>query len=208
MFFKESNKKESRKTVHAKQSFSTSVSVYTTVLLMTVMSISGCELLGQNEVYYLDIRSADSVQGHTSPKSREYEAGSEVTIQARPHDSWGWAFDRWEGDITGTENPVSFTINRDMKVVAHFKGKDLPLTIEIVGEGHVEHRILGSGSYSDDPKPMYPHGSRVQILAVPAEGWRFDVWRGQNFTFNRLTNPEDFNMLGSRTVRAYFVPDN
>src|SRR5690625_1468314 len=112
------------------------------IILLPIMS--GCELIGQTDVYYLDVKPASSVQGHISPVSREFEAGSEVTIQARPHTSWNWEFSHWEGDITGTDNPVTFTIDRDMKAVAHFQGQKLPLVIEIVGEGHVEHRVLGS----------------------------------------------------------------
>lgn len=179
------------------------------VLPVLAAGLIGCELLGQKEVVDLTVRPNDPIRGHTSPPSRQFDKGATVSIQARPHDSWGWEFERWSGDHSGTENPLNFTIESDTELVAHFRGRLMPVTFIIEGSGHVEYRLLGSGDdYSDDPEPKYRYGTTIQVRAVPAEGWEFDVWRGENWNFNRLGNPEQISILMHRELRAIFKPVN
>ncbi|MCL0069867.1 hypothetical protein M1N85_04105, partial [Dehalococcoidia bacterium] len=52
-----------------------------------------------------------------------YEAGTEVTLTAEP--APGWEFERWSGDVTGTEPTITLTMDADKSVTAHF-------TVEVV----------------------------------------------------------------------------
>src|SRR5690625_3549619 len=72
------------------------------IFIILLPSMSGCALIGQTDVYCLDVKPASSVQGHITPVSSAFEAASEVTIQARPHTCWNWELSHWEGAITGT----------------------------------------------------------------------------------------------------------
>ncbi|MCK4392740.1 tandem-95 repeat protein, partial [Candidatus Bipolaricaulota bacterium] len=58
--------------------------------------------------------------GTTSPAvgTHTYGYGDAVPIEASP--STGWKFDRWEGDVTGSTNPDSVTMNGDKSVTAVF----------------------------------------------------------------------------------------
>lgn len=58
-------------------------------------------------------------QGAVSPQNGKYERGQKVTIVATP--SEGWKFDRWEGDISNSTNPVTITMDSDKYIKTYFK---------------------------------------------------------------------------------------
>ncbi|HLR90020.1 MAG TPA: BspA family leucine-rich repeat surface protein [Balneolaceae bacterium] len=53
------------------------------------------------------------------PKSTDYLFETIVELEANPEP--GWAFERWEGDLEGSENPIEFTISGEMEVAAVFQ---------------------------------------------------------------------------------------
>ncbi|MCC5907903.1 MAG: hypothetical protein JJU13_16945 [Balneolaceae bacterium] len=53
-----------------------------------------------------------------SPDLNEYEPGTVVELTANPSD--GWELDQWEGDLTGTENPASITMENSTEITALF----------------------------------------------------------------------------------------
>ncbi|MBI5116584.1 hypothetical protein HZA56_08945, partial [Candidatus Poribacteria bacterium] len=57
--------------------------------------------------------------GHVTPPGGPYDCGTQVDLLAIPDDPC-WQFHHWEGDITGTENPVRVIVNHDMHVIAVF----------------------------------------------------------------------------------------
>lgn len=69
----------------------------------------------------VEIQGNGEVSMDPPPVGLSYDPGTMVTLVADP-DS-GWVFKRWEGDITGSDNPVSVEINDDMHVVAVFEVK-------------------------------------------------------------------------------------
>ncbi len=79
-------------------------------------------------------------QGTVSPSSGEYEADTSVELTANP--SPDWDFSEWSGDLSGTENPKSVTMDGDKSVTATFidvtvpviSGLDLPDTEQSVNE--------------------------------------------------------------------------
>ncbi len=120
-----------------------------------------------------------------------YRAGSEASLAAIPAE--GWAFDHWEGDATGTDNPTMVLMDQDRSVVAVFK-QLYTLTPHAVGRGHIE---VG------DEAGVYPDGATATLVAVPAEGWAFRRWRGDA---EGTDNPLELVMDGAKTVWAVFVP--
>ncbi|MDR0232641.1 MAG: carbohydrate binding domain-containing protein [Dysgonamonadaceae bacterium] len=52
------------------------------------------------------------------PVGQGYDEGTVVTLTAEPAN--GWAFSEWSGDITGTQNPVTVTMNTHKNVTANF----------------------------------------------------------------------------------------
>jgi hypothetical protein len=52
----------------------------------------------------------------TTPEGTIFENGEEVTITIEPRVTWN--FNEWSGDISGTDNPVTVTMNRDISAMA------------------------------------------------------------------------------------------
>ena len=53
-----------------------------------------------------------------NPNLDSYVKGSSVILVANPDD--GYEFAEWQGDVTGSNNPVGFVINSDMDITAVF----------------------------------------------------------------------------------------
>jgi hypothetical protein len=62
-----------------------------------------------------------------------YYYGDVVQLTAYP--SSGWSFDSWSGDLSGTANPASITIDGDKSVTLTFTEDWYTLTVLIDGGG-------------------------------------------------------------------------
>jgi len=67
------------------------------------------------------------------PDKSEYAAGEVVTLTAVPDP--GWQFDRWEGDVSGTQNQVQVTIDQNPTVNAFFTSEDCGTGLCAAGAG-------------------------------------------------------------------------
>jgi trimeric autotransporter adhesin len=126
------------------------------------------------------------------PSQGTYSSGTEVTLTASPEVT-GWTFDRWEGDLTGSSNPATITMDADKTVTAVFTQNNYTLTVTTTGNGTVAKA---------PDQAEYLHGSEVTLTATPSSGWVFDRWEG-DLTGN--TNPASILMEGNRSVNAVFV---
>ena len=112
----------------------------------------------------------DSVgRGTTNPSEgiHTYDNDSEVTLAATP--ATGWRFDHWQGDISGTDDSATLTIDSDKTVSAYFI-QQYTLTIGTVGQGTINP---SPGSYT------YDEDMQVQITANPSSCvWGFNRWGG------------------------------
>jgi|GEM_PF-2515260 len=54
-----------------------------------------------------------------SPPGGNYDCGTEVVLTADPDP--GWSFDRWSGDLTGSQNPDTLILSGNMTVTAFFE---------------------------------------------------------------------------------------
>jgi surface protein len=81
------------------------------LLFLSVVLISfGCK-----KKYELQILLSPSEGGIVSPESGKYEEGEEVTIRLTPLADH--RFIEWRGDWSGTENPLTITMDRDYSIV-------------------------------------------------------------------------------------------
>lgn len=58
------------------------------------------------------------------PDRERYDPGEEVTLTASP--SNGWVFSRWQGDLSGSENPESLVMDENKSVTAVFSREEAP----------------------------------------------------------------------------------
>jgi regulation of enolase protein 1 (concanavalin A-like superfamily) len=133
-----------------------------------------------------------------SPDQPSYAAGSVVELTALP--AAGWSFAGWSGQLSGTANPASVTINENTSISASFVVAPVPeytLTVRIVGEGTVT---------LDPPGGTYPAGTEVALQAIAADGWTFAGWSG---ALSGTANPATLMVSASHEVIATFdfVPE-
>ncbi|WP_437304445.1 InlB B-repeat-containing protein [Sorangium sp. So ce388] len=88
------------------------------ILFATILALlaSGCP--GSSYTLILHTSGQGTVQ--TNPSATTYESGMVVAITATA-DS-GYVFDHWTGDLSGSTNPASVTMNRDKTITAVFLG--------------------------------------------------------------------------------------
>jgi hypothetical protein len=126
-----------------------------------------------------------------NPDQLWYTYGQVITLTASPNA--GWSFDHWDGDLSGTTNPTTITMNSDATVTATFTQNHYVLTITINGEGTV---------IKDPDQPSYTYGQTVTLTATPTTGWFFYYWSG-NLT--GTANVTSITINANKEVIAIFA---
>ena len=128
-----------------------------------------------------------------SPDRTDYEPDTVVALTAVPASARSSHFDHWEGDLNGTENPASVTMDGDKDVTAVFLPHDYTLNVEVVGNGSV---TPGTGVH------YHIDGDIVSFSVLPAPGHMLDHWEGD------LSGTDHNPMLvmdRDRSVKAVFT---
>ena len=128
-------------------------------------------------------------------KTSTYPFETIVELTANP--STGWVFSRWEGDLTGDENPAQIEIDEAKEVTAIFERDFFELTLNIEGEGTAEASLI-SGDQTDDG---FEFESEVEITATATDGWHFVNWSGD---INSSENPVTVLIDGETNITAIF----
>ena len=124
-----------------------------------------------------------------SPAQASYPSNSVVTLTATP--DAGWAFLRWEGDTSSTNNPLTLTLNAAKTVRAIF---GTPVARSAVGGGAVEF---------EPERAAYDFGSKLRAKALPNAGNKFVTWSG---ALSGITNGLDLTVAQpGQTVSALFT---
>ena len=70
------------------------------------------------KTYTLTLTVNPKGAGMLSADGGNYDAGVEVVIT--PQSFYGWAFEKWQGDVESTANQIIVKMNGDKKIVAEF----------------------------------------------------------------------------------------
>ncbi len=127
-----------------------------------------------------------------TPDKTSYASGDVVTLQAVPNS--GYAFANWSGDLTGTANPTTITMNGNKTVTANFTASTATYTLTI-------NAVNGSVTKTPN-QTSYASGAVVTLQAVPNTGYTFSGWSGD---LSGTTNPTTITMNGNKTVTASFT---
>jgi len=126
-----------------------------------------------------------------TPDKTTYGSGEQVTLTAFP--GAGSEFVGWSGDVTGTENPKTITVNGNMAITATFAAEGVySLTIVPLTNGTVEVNPV---------RERYAPGEQVTLTAQPELGYVFAAWGNDA---SGTTNPLVLTMDGNKVVSAVF----
>jgi hypothetical protein len=129
-----------------------------------------------------------------NPASGPYFSNSVVTLTANA--ALHWAFDHWTGDATGSQNPLSVTMNGPRSLQAVFVQTAYPLTLTTPGGGG-----MTANGQVVAPATYYPTGSVVTVAVTASNGWSFLGWQGSATGIN---NPLSVTMNQTNNLQAIF----
>jgi len=130
-----------------------------------------------------------------NPPNGPYVSNTIVVLTAVAS-STNWAFDHWGGDATGTQNPVSVTMNGPRSVQAVFVQTAFPLTVSTPGGGSAT--VNGQ---TIQPVTYYSAGSVLILSAAPNNDWVFLGWQGDASGTN---NPLSLTITQTNNIQAIF----
>jgi uncharacterized repeat protein (TIGR02543 family) len=114
-----------------------------------------------------------------------------ITITATPQT--GYVFNRWAGDLAGTQNPGSILVSDNKMVGAYFYP-----TVSV----DCSPADAGSADLNPASSTGYEPGTQVTITATAADGYEFSGWEGDaSGSEASLT----ITVSGPRTITARFV---
>jgi hypothetical protein len=142
--------------------------------------------------YTLTVNVVGSGSVGKIPDQATYTWGTNVTLTATP--ATGWSFDHWNGDASGTVNPITVNMTSNKTITVTFTQNTYTLSVSTVGSGSVNLNNTG---------PYY-YGDVVQLTAVPAVGWSFQSWSGDLLG---SANPATIVINGNKDVTATFSQD-
>ncbi len=149
----------------------------------------------------LDDTTGGSV--NLNPAGGLYNYGVKVDATALPNTSF--RFVNWTGDLGGSTNPGSVTMDRDKSITANFIRQYLITTpISPAGAG----AVTNNSPYA----PWVDKGSGCTLTASGNAPWRFDKWTGADVPAGKEKNNPLVFAAGSITkdlnLQANFVRDN
>lgn len=114
---------------------------------------------------------ADFPLGGAVTGSGLYKRGETATLTAIPNNQY-WTFTGWSGDLTGTNNPVSFVVDSNKTIWANFDSVCGPpyVVVQVV---HMEPS-LAAGSVSG--LGTYLCGETITLKVTANEGYVFLGW--------------------------------
>ncbi len=116
--------------------------------------------------------------------SDPHASGSTVLVTAVPAN--GWAFSNWSGDLSGTTNITTITMNSNKSGIANFSQNPYTLTIIKVGNGSVA---------ASPVKTTYNYGDVVTLTPTADAGW----------IFSGFSPASPVTITGATTVTATFL---
>lgn len=119
-----------------------------------------------------------------------YEENELAIIEATP--AAGFAFEGWEGDASGSDNPLELLIDSNKTVTAIFVA-EFPLSTTVSPEN--------SGSITESGSGLYKDGAVATVEAVPSAGYIFHQWEGD---LTGTDNPDDITIDSAKLITAVF----
>jgi hypothetical protein len=135
-----------------------------------------------------------------SPAGSPYDSGTGVSLAATP--VTGYSFTGWSGDLAGSANPATITMNSAKSVIASFTITKYLLTVKAGTGGRISAPLTDTSTVN--------YGAATTITAVPNPGYKFVNWSvtGGTPTIANTTLASTTVQLtsGNASVKANFSP--
>lgn len=105
--------------------------------------------------------------GSVSTSQGTYDAGTQVTITAKP--STGYKFNTWSGDASDTSLTIKITMDGNKNIMAYFEKIRYNLSISV--------NPPGTGAVRPE-SGIYDIGAQITLSAEPTQGYSFSSWSG------------------------------
>jgi uncharacterized repeat protein (TIGR02543 family) len=143
--------------------------------------------------YLLSVTTIGSGTVLFDPLKATYHYGDEVTLT--PLAIPGWSFSEWDGDASGSDNPLIITITGNTSITATFTQDYYTLTVT----------PIGAGSVTVDPLlDVYSFGTNVTLTATADPSWNFVRWGGDS---GGSINPMVVTISYNTNITALFTTD-
>jgi C1A family cysteine protease len=135
-------------------------------------------------MYTLTVNTVGSGSVATAPDQAAYTYGTVVTLTADP--DIGWSFDSWSGDLTGSANPDTITMDGDKTVNATFG----------ISQYTVTAASGANGSIAPAGDIIVDYGDDLVFTATADIGYEVDTWTvdgnsvqtgGTGYTLSNIT---------------------
>ena len=113
-----------------------------------------------------DLAVSASEGGSVDTSGGSYNSNSSVTIKATPAN--GYEFTGWSGNVTGSTNPLTLTVNGNKNITANFAALVKYQVTITKNEGGTINTTGGE----------YSQQSSVTLIATPGDGYSFIGWSG------------------------------
>jgi len=176
---------------------------YTTVNTYTVKAQARCQTHTGVVSQWSDGKNV-VLSGHTlsvivngqgtvskNPNKTEYNHGENVTLTAQASENY--RFDRWDGDLSGSQNPASLTLTGDKTISAYFLPSNETITTPSTPTGP------SIGSLGQDL--TFTTGGAVSSLGHPVE-YRFDWGDGIRSDWGNGVQSHRWSITGFNYVTA------
>lgn len=141
---------------------------------------------------FLSLNTAGNGVVASDPATTTFEPGEAVTFTATADP--GWTFAGWSGDLSGSTNPVTVTMNSDKVVTSTFTQDQYTVTITPPAGGAID---------KEPDQSTYIYGDVITFTATANPGWTFANWSGD---LSGSANPTTLSVSGNHTVGANFSP--
>ncbi|HEY9169406.1 MAG TPA: ice-binding family protein [Lutibacter sp.] len=126
-----------------------------------------------------------------NPVQATYNHGATVVLT--PTAATGYEFTSWTGDATGTNNPLTVTMNGNKNITANFSPIGTAFTLNVTAVNGTVVKNPNNATYSS--------GANVVLTATPNSGYQFTSWSGDATGTN---NPLTVVMNANKNITANF----
>ncbi|MBN2132590.1 MAG: hypothetical protein JW741_24020 [Sedimentisphaerales bacterium] len=138
-----------------------------------------------------------------------YEKGTEVSLLAVADSEY--EFTGWSGSVSSSSNPLTITMDHDVRIKANFEPEECTLTLSSSEGGSVWTSPYGDADLVPDGTYTHPCGTELGFYPKPDEGYWFDSWTGTLLDAGKIPPASAwtsvyFALDGDYTLVANFIP--